>query len=87
MYEGILIGLAGTAAGLLLGYFICFLQLHFNIYPLDPTRYKIDSLPLQLRLTDFFFVAGASMILSFLASLFPARSASKVNPLEAIKWE
>ncbi len=87
MYEGILIGLIGTAAGLLLGYFICFLQLHFNIYPLDPTRYKIDSLPLQLRLTDFFFVTGASMLLSFLASLFPAKRAAKVNPLEAIKWE
>ena len=87
MYEGILIGLAGTIAGLLLGYFICFLQLHFNIYPLDPTRYKIDSLPLQLRMTDFFFVAGASMLLSFLASLFPAKRAAKVNPLEAIKWE
>ncbi len=87
MYEGILIGLLGTAAGLMLGYFICFLQLHFNIYPLDPTRYKIDSLPLQLKLTDFFFVAGASMLLSFLASLYPANRAAKVNPLEAIKWE
>lgn len=87
MYEGILIGLAGTIAGLLLGYFVCFLQLHFNIYPLDPTRYKIDSLPLQLRMTDFFFVTGASMLLSFLASLFPAKRAAKVNPLEAIKWE
>lgn len=87
MYEGILIGVVGTAAGLLLGYFICFLQLHFNIYPLDPMRYKIDSLPLQLRLTDFFFVTGASMLLSFLASLFPAKRAAKVNPLEAIKWE
>ena len=87
MYEGILIGIAGTIAGLILGYFICFLQLHYNIYPLDPTRYKIDSLPLQLRLTDFFFVTGASMLLSFLASLFPAKRASKVNPLEAIKWE
>jgi len=87
MYEGILIGIAGTVAGLLLGYFICYLQLHFNIYPLDPTRYKIDSLPLQLRLSDFFFVTGASMLLSFLASLFPAKRAAKVNPLEAIKWE
>ncbi len=87
MYEGLLIGVVGTLAGLLLGYFICFLQLKFNIYPLDPTQYKIDSLPLQLRLTDFFFVTGASMLLSFLASLFPAKRAAKVNPLEAIKWE
>ena len=87
MYEGILIGIIGTIAGLFLGYFICFLQLKFNIYPLDPTQYKIDSLPLQLRLSDFFFVSGASLLLTFLASLFPAKKAAKINTIEAIKWE
>ncbi len=87
MYEGILIGIIGTISGLMLGYFICFLQLKFNIYPLDPTQYKIDSLPLQLRLSDFFFVSGASLLLTFLASLFPAKRAAKINTIEAIKWE
>jgi len=67
MFEGILIGIIGTFAGVLLGYFICWLQIQYNIYPLDPTQYKIDSLPLQLRISDFFFVSGASMLLSFLA--------------------
>jgi lipoprotein-releasing system permease protein len=87
MYEGLLIGIIGTAAGAILGYFVCWLQLKYNIYPLDPTQYKIDSLPLQVRISDFFFIAGASMILSFLASLLPARRAAKIDPLEAIKWE
>ncbi|MCL5028951.1 MAG: ABC transporter permease [Bacteroidetes bacterium] len=87
MYEGLLIGIIGTIAGLLLGYFICFLQLKYKIYPLDPTQYKIDALPLQVRISDFFFVSGAAMFLSFIASLIPARRAAKVDPLEAIKWE
>lgn len=87
MYEGILIGIIGTIGGVILGYFVCWLQLQFNIYPLDPTQYKIDSLPLQLRISDFFFITGASMLLTFLASLIPAKRAAKVNPLEAIKWE
>ncbi|MHB1686095.1 MAG: FtsX-like permease family protein [Ignavibacteriaceae bacterium] len=87
MYEGLLIGITGTVAGLLLGYFVCYLQLHYNIYPLDPTRYKIDSLPLQIKISDFFFVSAASMLLSFVASIIPAKRAAKVNPLEAIKWE
>lgn len=87
MYEGLLIGAIGTVAGAILGYFVCYLQLKYNIYPLDPTQYKIDSLPLQIRVTDFFFIAGASMFLSFFASLLPARRAAKVDPLEAIKWE
>jgi len=87
MYEGVLIGIIGTITGLIIGYFICFLQLKYNIYPLDPTQYKIDSLPLQLRLSDFFFVSGASLLLTFLASLLPAKRAAKINAIEAIKWE
>ncbi len=87
MFEGLLIGIIGTIAGALLGYFICFLQLKYNIYPLDPTQYKINSLPLEIRISDFFFISGASMLLSFLASLYPAKRAAKVNTIEAIKWE
>ena len=85
--EGILIGIFGTLFGALLGYFICWLQLNYNIYPLDPTMYKIDSLPLELRISDFFFVTVASMLLTFLAALFPARRAAKVDALQSIKWE
>jgi lipoprotein-releasing system permease protein len=87
MFEGLFIGILGTIAGSILGYFICFLQLAYKIYPLDPSQYKMDALPLELRLSDFFFVAGVSMLLSFLAALFPARRAAKVNQIEAIKWE
>lgn len=87
MYEGILIGVIGTFVGAVIGYFICFLQLKYKIYPLDPTQYKIDALPVELRLTDFFFVAGIALLLSFLSSLYPAKKAAKTNILEAIKWE
>ncbi|MDR3610199.1 MAG: ABC transporter permease [Ignavibacteriaceae bacterium] len=87
MFEGLLIGMVGTAAGSILGYFICFLQLKFKIYPLDPTQYKMDALPLMLQVSDFFYIAGVSMLLAFLAALIPAKRASKVNTIEAIKWE
>jgi lipoprotein-releasing system permease protein len=87
MFEGILIGIIGTLLGVLLGYFICYLQIEYNIYPLNPAQYKVDSLPLEIRLSDFFFVSGASLLLTFIAALYPAKRAAKVNPLEAIKWE
>lgn len=87
MFEGIFIGILGTMAGSILGYFICFLQLAYKIYPLDPTQYKMDALPMELRISDFFFIAGVSMLLSFLAALLPAKRAAKVNQIEAIKWE
>ncbi len=87
MFEGLLIGIIGTFLGVVIGYFICYIQIKFNIYPLDPSQYKIDSLPIELRFSDFFYISGASMILSFLASLYPAKRAAKVNPISAIKWE
>jgi lipoprotein-releasing system permease protein len=87
MFEGLLIGLIGTLLGVIIGYGICYLQIQYNIYPLDPAQYKIDALPLDLRISDFFFICGASMLLSFFASLIPAKRAAKVNPISAIKWE
>jgi lipoprotein-releasing system permease protein len=87
MYEGLMIGLIGTGLGVLLGYLICLLQIKYNIYPLDPTQYKIDSLPLELRISDFFVITGVSLFLSLVASLIPAKRASKVDALQAIKWE
>ena len=87
MFEGLLIGILGTLLGVILGYLVCYAQIHYNIYPLDPSQYKIDSLPMEIRVSDFFFISGASMILSFLASMYPAKKAAKVNPISAIKWE
>jgi lipoprotein-releasing system permease protein len=87
MYEGLMVGIIGTTLGLILGYFICFLQINYKLYPLDPTQFKIDALPMQLRILDFFVVTGASVLLSFIASLIPAKRAAKVDALQAIKWE
>ncbi len=87
MFEGILIGVIGTIIGVILGYLICYIQMEYNIYPLNPAQYKIDALPMEIRISDFFFISGASMLLAFLASLYPAKKAAKVNPINAIKWE
>jgi lipoprotein-releasing system permease protein len=87
MFEGLLIGIIGTLIGVVIGYFVCWLQINYNIYPLNPAQYKVDALPMQLRISDFFFISGMSMLLSFLASLYPAKKAAKVNAIEAIKWE
>lgn len=87
MFEGILIGIIGTILGAVIGYLICYLQIKYNIYPLNPAQYKVDALPIEIRLSDFFFISGISLLLTFIAALYPAKRAVKVNPLEAIKWE
>ncbi len=85
--EGAIIGIVGTILGTILGLVICWLQIEYKIYPLDPTQYKIDSLPLEVRIIDFFTVAFASMTLSIISASFPASIASKTNLIEGIKWE
>ena len=87
MFEGILIGIIGTLLGIIIGYLVCYLQIKYNLYPLNPAQYKISGLPVEMRISDFFYVSGASMVLTFLAALYPAKRAAKINPLEAIKWE
>jgi lipoprotein-releasing system permease protein len=87
MFEGILVGLIGTAAGLLIGYAVCLLQIHYALFPLDTTVYIIPAIPVELRWSDFIAVSLASMTLSMLASLYPARKAALLLPVEAIRWE
>ncbi|HEX2867942.1 MAG TPA: ABC transporter permease [Ignavibacteriales bacterium] len=87
MFEGMLTGIIGTIAGTALGVLIIFLQMKLKFYPLDPTKYIIDALPVELRLWDLVAVAAMALLLSFLASLYPAKRAVKIPALEAIKWE
>ncbi len=87
MFEGILVGVIGTSIGLFAGLTICWLQIEYNLYPLDPTKYIINSMPVEIRFTDLIAICGMSMLLSFLAGLYPASKAAKQNIVEAIKWE
>ena len=87
MFEGILVGLLGTAAGVLIGVIVCLLQIRYSLFPLDPTVYIIPAIPVELRWTDFVAVVLASMTLSTLASLYPARRAARLLPVDAIRWE
>ncbi len=87
MVEGLLVGTIGTFAGLILGYAVCLLQIRYSLFPLDTTVYIIPAIPIEFRLMDFFSVSLASMILSALASLFPAFRAAGLQPVEAIRWE
>ncbi len=87
MFEGMLIGLIGTLAGTILGLAVCYLQIQYNFYPLDPAKYIIASLPIELRFSDIIAISGMSILLTFLASLYPAKRASKIPVIDAIKWE
>lgn len=87
MFEGILVGTIGTIIGAVLGLFVCYLQLEYQLFPLDPNIYIIPAIPVEIRWSDFVAVGIASMVLSSMASLYPALRAARTLPVESIRWE
>lgn len=87
MFEGILVGVLGTLLGIALGLFVCYMQINFNIYSLDASKYVIDSLPVQVKFFDIIAVTFMSLFLTFFAAKYPANQALKTKLIDAIKWE
>jgi len=87
LFEGLLTGLKGAFWGFAAGIFIYFLQLYFHIYPLDPTKYIIDAIPVKLYFSDIIAITLMALFLSSSAAIYPAIKAAKTNIIEAIKWE
>jgi lipoprotein-releasing system permease protein len=84
--QGVLIGMIGTGAGVILGTLLCFLQNTYQLIRLPGDVYYITALPVDLKVTDVAMVAISAMIISFLATLYPAQQASRFNPVEVIRY-
>ncbi len=87
MYEGLAVGIAGTILGSVIGYSLAFAQYHFHIIALPGDVYLISSLPIVMHWVDFFAIITVSILLSLVASIYPAHRASKLIPVEAIRYE
>ncbi len=87
MVEGMLIGFIGTIAGIILGGIVLWLQVHYSLFPLDPTIYIIPAIPVEVRWSDFLAIGAASLGLSFFAAYYPARRAARTLPSEILRWE
>jgi len=87
MFEGLVVGVVGTILGSSLGYVLCWIQKTFNLISLPAEIYFISSLPVDMRVLDFTIVALAAIALTFLATIYPAKRASQLTPVEAIRYE
>jgi lipoprotein-releasing system permease protein len=84
--EGVVIGAVGTLFGLLLGLGTCLLVEKVGI-PLDPEVYYISNLPVRMDPTEFGLVALLALALSYLATIYPASKASRLEPVEGLRSE
>ena len=87
VWEGAMIGGLGTVIGLTLGYTICFFADKYRWLQLDEQVYSISFVPFTTRWVDAIWIAAAAMAVSLIATLYPARSATKIAPVESLRYE
>ncbi len=84
--EGFIIGGVGVVLGLVLGLLLCFIIWRYPIVELPADIYYLSRVPVSIQLFDVVAVVVMGVILSLLATVYPALRASKVNPVEAIHY-
>lgn len=87
IYQGLGIGLVGTLLGLLFGLGSVFILSKYNFIKLPADIYYITNLPVQVELLDIVFICIVAVIITLLATLFPAYKASRLDPSVAVRYE
>jgi len=85
--QGVLIGLVGTAIGLVAGFAASYLGAHYRFIHLSPEVYSIDYVPFAPKLIHGVKVAAFAVAISFIATLYPSWSAARILPAEALRYE
>jgi lipoprotein-releasing system permease protein len=86
LLKGFIIGVVGTILGVLLGLVVCFLIAQYK-FELPKDVFLISTVPVRIYWSNFLLVALASFIVCLLASIYPARQAAKLDPVEIIRYE
>ena len=86
MAEGFIIGAIGTVFGVVTGWVMCEGLKGFGVR-LDPEVYYVDTLPIEVNIADYALVAICALVITVLATLYPALSASRLRPVDGIRYE
>jgi lipoprotein-releasing system permease protein len=87
MLQGLFIGLIGTVIGLTGGYLTGYVLNKYELIKLPADVYYLSHLPVKMELFDFVTVCVSAIIISFLATLYPAWQAAKLSPVEPLRYE
>jgi lipoprotein-releasing system permease protein len=87
LLKGCVIGGMGTTLGVVLGYAICLLIQQYQFIELPRDVFLISTVPVRIYFGNFLLIAAASFLICLLASIYPARQAAKLDPVEIIRYE
>ena len=87
MLQGVLIGVVGTVIGLVLGYSLSYFANQYHWLRLDQDVYAVSYVPFNARWVDGVWIAATAIFISFIATLYPSRAASRIAPAEALRYE
>ncbi|MDR1577666.1 MAG: ABC transporter permease [Deltaproteobacteria bacterium] len=85
--QGMMVGLVGSVGGLVVGVSVCLLLRKYEFISLPPEIYLMNSLPVELRWPQVGLIVLVSMAISYLATVYPAKKAAKLEPVEALRYE
>ena len=85
--QGSMIGVIGTAAGVVLGLIWCWLANVFELIKIPVDIYQISFVPFRIKILDLMLIVGITLLISLLSTLFPSHRAAKVDPVVALKYE
>lgn len=87
MLQGLIIGLVGTVLGAALGIGTSMILNTYKLIQLEAEVYSIPYVPFHVKILDVVLVCGTALLISFVATLYPARSASRLDPVEVLRYE
>jgi lipoprotein-releasing system permease protein len=85
--QGVVIGIIGTILGVIIGQTACYFADKYQLISLAPDVYTIAYVPFKAQPLDSAIVAVSAILISFLATLYPSAAASKLQPVEALRYE
>jgi lipoprotein-releasing system permease protein len=88
IFKGFVIGAGGALLGTVLGYAVCWMMQEGYIrVPLPPDVFYVNTVPIKIYAENFLIVGVAALVICLLATIYPARQAAKLSPVEVIRYE